>query len=442
MDNLEKMLKDKKNELDKLEIPEEMEFKLKNSLDNIPNRKRKFNVKVKVASLVIAVLIIGFNVDSLAYYGKQLIGYENIMDGTLMELNKLDKGQIIDKSYILKNGTEVILDGVMLDDNNLVAFYRIKTLTGDIENGQNNVRVNMEDKFGKTYTGGGSGLISPDSTEINWIMTYEKPKFFKKNMILKIYSNDSNEIGEIDFKLDRNKAMGHTLKVNINKDIEVDQKRIKLESLMASPISTVIKGKIQDTMDFLIEEIKGERFMFETIGLSLIVDGQEVPVKSSSISSDIKESKFDITFDALPKDGKEIEIRLNSFGGNHDVKEKLGLTKGDINKKIQILDQDISINKVYESEGNTYVNITTNEDLVLSRVFLSIDGEKIEVEKTLPGTDEKIVYYDEIAKEDKVAIKHNRTIEFKGVGEELELDIQRIRYKKTYDDIIYKHSVK
>lgn len=442
MDNLERLLNESKKELDKLEIPEEIESKLKNSLENIPKRKRKINIRGRVAVFIIAIIIIGFNVDTLAYYGKQLIGYENIMDGTLMELNELGKGQIIDKSYTLEDGTKVILDGVMLDDNNFVAFYTIKNLAGSIENANIDLRIEIEDKFGKIYNRSGSGLFNEDKGEINWVMNCEKPKFLIRNMILKIYSKDVGEMGEIDFKIDRNKAMGHTLNVNINKEIEVDGKRIKVESLMASPISTVIKGKMQDTNDLILEEIKGERFMFEKLELALIVDGKGVQIKSSSISSGIKGSKFDISFDALPKDAKEIQIKLKSFGGNQDIKEKIKLMKGNVDKEIQVLDQFININKAYESGGNTYVNITTDDDLILSRVFLSIDGEKIGVEKTIPGTYEKIANYDEILKEDKVVIRHNRTIEFLGTGEELELDIQRIRYKKTYDDVIYKYNIK
>lgn len=64
------------------------------------------------------------------------------------------------------------------------------------------------------------------------------------------------------------------------------------------------------------------------------------------------------------------------------------------------------------------------------------------VEKTLSGTHEKLVKYDKIEKEDKVGIKHDRTIEFKGTGEKLELDIQGIRYEKLYDKTIYIYDIK
>lgn len=42
--------------------------------------------------------------DTLAFYGKKLIGYESVMNGTLKELNQLGKGQIIGKSHTFSRG--------------------------------------------------------------------------------------------------------------------------------------------------------------------------------------------------------------------------------------------------------------------------------------------------------------------------------------------------
>lgn len=123
------------------------------------------------------------------------------------------------------------------------------------------------------------------------------------------------------------------------------------------------------------------------------------------------------------------------MAGYNDVNEAIELEKGKINKDIKILEQDVSINEVYEAEGNTYINITSDENLTLSRVFLNIDGQKTELEKTIPGDYEKIV------EGDNVRINYTRTIEFKGTGETLELDIQRVRYKKNYDKIIYEYNI-
>ena len=63
--------------------------------------------------------------DTLAFYGKRLIGYDPIMNGTLKQLNQLGKGQSINKSYTYKNGVVLSLDGIMLDDNQCLAYYTI-----------------------------------------------------------------------------------------------------------------------------------------------------------------------------------------------------------------------------------------------------------------------------------------------------------------------------
>ncbi len=439
MTNIEKLLKESKDNLDRLEVPEDMESKLRNALDNIPNRKikRKNRARGKVAALVIATLLVGSNMDTLAYYGKRLIGYENVMDGTLQELNELGKGQSINKSYKFKNGVTVTLDGIMLDDNNLIAFYTINDPKGKVEDKYSDLRVSIIGALDKEYIYGGSGEASEDGTKMRWVIACDAPKFYEKKMKLKIESmGTEQEEGVIEFKLDRAEAMGHKIKMSIDKKSKADEREIKIKSLVASPTATIIKGQIQNILELGVDHIKGERFMPENIDIVLLANGKEVQVKSSGISTDMKGINFYISYDALPVDTKDIEIKLVSFGGNHDTNESIELSKGSINKNIKILGQNITINEVYESKGNTYINITTDENITLSKVSLNIDGEKMELEKTISGD------YEKIAVEDTTQIKHTRTLEFRGTGEKLELDIQRMRYKKSYDETIYRHKIR
>ncbi|TCU77382.1 uncharacterized protein DUF4179 [Tissierella praeacuta] len=437
MDNIERLLTESKEELNSLKIPEDIEHRLRDALDNIPNKKRRFNIKGKVAALIIAVLIIGYNADTLAYYAKKLIGYDSVMGGTLQELNELGKGQSINKSYTFKNGVKVTLDGIMLDDNKLIAFYAIKDPSGKVQEVSRDFGfMRLQGLLGVNYSKSGYGEANEDGTEMKWVMTCDKPMFFERKMEMTMNSMSMKETGTIPFTLDRNKAMGHSLKIGINKEIELDQRKIKIKSLIASPTSTVIKGKIQNIVEIGIEQIEGERFIPRDIELTLIADGKEVEQTGSSMSTSAKGGRFNISYDALPHDTKDIDIKLISFTGNHDIKETIELGKGKLNKDVKIFDKNMKINEVYESEGNTYINITTDENLTLSKVFLDIDGEKIEAERTFSGDYEKIV------EGDNAKINYIRTIEFNGTGERLTLDIQRIIYKKTYDEIIYEYSVK
>ncbi len=436
MDNIEKLLNEGKNELNKLKMPENMEDRLRDALDNIPNKKRKFHIKWKVVALIIAILLIGYNVDTLAYYAKQLIGYDNVMDGTLQELNELGKGQIINKSYTFKDGIKVTLDGIMLDDNNLIVFYTINDPSGNVQEIDRDLGfMYVQGLFGVTYNRSGFGQANEDKTEMKWVMTCDKPMFYERKMKLKFHSIDMEETGIIEFRLDRNQAMGHSLKIGINKEIEVDQRKIKIKSLIASPTSTVIKGQIQNIIELGIDKVKGEKSMSGDIELSIMANGKDIQKQGSRMSTSAKGSRFNMSYDALPHDTKDIQIVLKSFSGNHDVKEVIELQKGKINKDMKILEQDIRINEVYELEGNTYINITTDEGLILSTVFLDIDGEKVEAEQTIEGD------FEDIVEGDTEKINHTRTIEFKGTGENFKLDIQRIRYNKTYNETIYEYSI-
>lgn len=437
MDNIERILSEGKNELDNLKLPEDIESRLRDALSNVPNKKKRVGFKGKVAVLIIVTFLIGYHVDTLAYYAKRLIGYDNVMNGTLQELNELGKRQVIDESYTFKNGVKITLDGIMLDDNNLIAFYTIYDPSGNVQEAYSDLSIHqIEGVFGKTYNYSGHGEASEDGKEMKWVITCDKPRFYERKMKLKMSSYKMREMGEVKFTLDRNQAMGHSLKIPINKEIEIDGRKIKIESLVASPTSTVIKGRIQSIIEIGVDEIKGERFMPGSIELGLIADGKEVQIQGSGISTDMKGSQFDISYDVLPGETSNIEIVLKFFGGNHDVNELIELKKGRINKDIKVLEQDMRINEIYELEGNTYINITTDESLALSKVLLNIDGEKIEAGKTIPGDYEKIV------EGENVKINYTRTIEFNGIGEGLELDIQRITYNKSYDKVVYKYSIK
>lgn len=430
LNNIEELLNKEKDRFDKLEAPSDMENRLRNTLDNISSKKNK-SIRGRVAAMIIVVLLLGYNMDTLAYYSKQLIGYENIMDGTLSELNELGKGQIIDKSYTFTNGVKVTLDGVMLDDNKMIIFYSIYDPNGDAQN-LNTMGPIIVGILGQKYYGGGQGIVDESLEKMNWIMSYDSPKFYEKNMILQF--NINGEQIEIPFKLDRKKAMGHSIKISINEKIELDERNITIKSLVASPTSTVIKGQIQNIVELGLDYIKEERFRPANIEIQLIADGLEIKTKGSGISTNNKGINFHINYDALPQDTKKIELKLTSFGGDHDTKELIKLNKGE-SKNITVLNQDISIDNIYEKKGKTYITITTEENLVLSRVYLNIDGKKTNLIKTISGENKKIVDGKD------VRIEYTRTLEFEGNGDELELDIQRIQYDKEYDKIIYTYNI-
>lgn len=351
MNNIEKLLNEEKKKLDKLKVPMDMETRLRTSLEEVPKIKKK-NIKLRVASLILAVILLGYNMDTLAFYGKKLVGYENIMSGTLKELNELGKGQRIDKSYTFKNGIKVTLDAIMLDDNNMVVFYTIYSPDGNVKDVDSNMGMLRVVGFGgRGFSSGGSGITNKEETEMKWVISiHNPPLFFEKSFKLEAYYTHEDgdvEYGEIPFKIDRSQAVGKSIKVNINKSIELGNRNIKIKSLVASPTSTVIKGQTQNILELGLDTINKNRLRPENIELKLIADGKEVEKLGGGMSTDYKGSTFDTRFDALPPNTKDIQLQLISFSGDFDVDEKIELNIGQT-KDMEILEQNIRIEDVYE----------------------------------------------------------------------------------------------
>ncbi|WP_432403089.1 DUF4179 domain-containing protein [Wukongibacter sp. M2B1] len=429
MKEVEKILNEKKLEIEQMEVPDEMEERLKNALKNKKHKRIiKYNWKVKTAVAVVFLLLVSYNFDTLAFYTKKLVGYEEIMNGTLSQLNESGKGQLIGKSYSFKNGVTITLDGIMLDDNKLIAFYTIK---------DSRQRVDTVDIFPMSIKGlvkeyfhnSSVGKMNDEKTEIKYISEFEKPRFFEKKLILdfSLTEDKKREEGEISFMLDRNKAMGHTLKKAINKSIKVDETKIHFKSILASPTSTVVKGKIQGVIELVKDHISGERFRPNDLEVELIANGKEVQAQGSGISTDLNGITFEFSYDTLPVDLEMLQIKVVSFSADHDVNQHIELKKGSMNRSVEILGRNIEIKNIYESKGDTYVTICTEEDTILTRVYLIMDGKQVELDKTIEN---------DYTKEADGTILHTRTLRFPGNGESLKFDIKRMTYSKTYNKTI------
>jgi len=438
MANLEKLLEQEKQRMDNLALPNDLEDRLRAALADIPQQipQKKNNLGLRIAAVILVIFLFSYNLDTFAYYGKQLIGYENIMNGTLQELNEMGKGQIINKSHTFQNGVSITLDGIMLDDNNMVIFYTIKSPEGNVMDVYSDMRISLTGLGNRSFTFSGQGQANEDQTEMKWVIsTHEIPRFYEKTLYFKaeMHQNPADS-AVISFKLNRNQAVGKSLRIPINKEIDLDQRSIKLQSLTASPISTVLTGQIQDTLELGLDYINKNRFRPEKLEIALFADGKETNLQGSSISINLRGIHFALTYDALPKDTKELQLKLISFGGYHDTNESIRLEKGQPNK-FAIMGQEVWIKDVYESDGSTYITFTTEENVVLSKVYLNIDGERKSLQETIPGEVEKAI----AAEESKAIIYYTRTMRFAGTGKELELNIERIKFTKNYDLTIWTH---
>lgn len=431
MKDIERLLDNKKMEIDELKVPEELEERLRGALKERPLKskiKRTRTLKATAAALI-AVMLIGYNMDTLAFYGKKLVGYDVVMTDTLKKLNELGKGQSVDKSYTFKNGVTVTMDGVMVDDNQLLAFYTIKDPTGNVDKLNIEPVTLMEGKYGKYYMKSSGGVVNDTKTEIKYKAEFEKPTFFEKELKwnFTLIDGDKTEKGEIDFILDKKKAMGYILKKNINKSIKTDETKIRFKSITASPTTTRIKGTIQNIFELAVDEFWGGGFRPSGLDLKLTVNGKEVEEQGGSMSTNMDGITFSKEYDALPSDIKTLQIKLVSFEVDHRVNEQVELKKNEENKTIEILGEKIEINKVDESKGETYVTITTKEDVVLSKVYMIMDGKKVELRETISSEKNKNAHGN---------VSHKRILRFNGAGKELKLEIKGVRYNKVYNQVI------
>lgn len=164
MRKIEKMLNNKKLEMDEIKVSEEIEGRLRVTLDNAPSKNRKnYKLSIKIAALIVAILLVGYNMDTFAYYGKRLLGFDEVMTDTLKNSNEIGKGQIIDKSYTFNNGVNVTLNGIMMDDNQFLAFYTIKSPKGYVD------KIHLQTSYleglvGKHHMESGSGNTNESKT--------------------------------------------------------------------------------------------------------------------------------------------------------------------------------------------------------------------------------------------------------------------------------------
>ncbi len=435
MQQVEKMLNDKKIEIDKIEVPIELEERLAQVLkDKSIVKRSRNNWMTKAVAACLIVIFIGYNFDTLAFYGKRFMGYDTIMNGTLKQLNDLGKGQVIGKNYTFKNGTVVRLDGVMIDANQLLAFYSVKHPSIEVNPSGIPTYLSIHNLSihgtWRTYAEkGGQGHIAHENEEVKWLSSFEAPVFYEKtlNLKLNLIDNGAVEEGQISFKLDRNKAMGHNLKKTINQTLKESQTQVRFKSITASPTRTVISGSVQNIFELVKDQLSGERIRPENIEIKLIANGKEIAWQGGEMTTDFKGITFHKAFDTLPSELKSLEIYVESFSADHDVNENIKLNLEDKNKSMHIQGQAIQIDKVYESKDSTFITITTGESTILTRVYLGIDDNKIELKETIESN---------LIKQEDGTILHTRTLHFPKTGKNYQLIIERMTYAELYNKII------
>lgn len=396
MNDMGNFLMGGKERLDNLEVPEELEGRLKYALDSnelkLKNgaQKTAWYMKHKAAAALLAFVLLfaGFNYDALAYYGKKIIGYDKVTFGAIKDLNELGLGQVIGKTYTFKDGSQVILDGVMYDDNQLIAFYRTRT---NSEEALSNFTADLKGFFKGYHQKSGYGIISEDKKEIAWNMTYEKPLILDKNLTLDVSYRNNNyyENGKISFTLDKSKAMGYTIKGALNQSVEVTGVKYNFKSITATPLSVVIEGNIEgnNSSDFLKPTEKGH-FEHDNIILKL----QEKYLKNGEVVIETINSKggelggsgsnfyFKCNFDGLKSNLKDINLVFEKVTRNKIVDKQININSKTQNYNVIDNSDEIVISNVSIEDNMTSVTFITPKNIEFDTV-LSIGNKFINDDK-------------------------------------------------------------
>ncbi len=99
MSNLEKKLREDGENIQSMKVPESLEDRLRNRLDiQPPQSHKRWKRPSLIAASLLFLLFFTFQFDTMAYYGKKILGYDDVLTDSLSELNEEGKGQVIDKS--------------------------------------------------------------------------------------------------------------------------------------------------------------------------------------------------------------------------------------------------------------------------------------------------------------------------------------------------------
>ncbi|SNS12744.1 protein of unknown function [Anaerovirgula multivorans] len=429
--DIEKMLQEKKKEYDHIEAPMEMEERLRSALKRQQYKKRfTWNSKA-IAVVLVFFLFVGYHFDTFAYYGKKIMGYDSVMSESLKDLNQMGKGQEIGQSHTFENGIEVILDGIMMDDNQMLAFYRVKNL----EEHLHNYHDHMEFKglFKSYWMKSGMGnYIDDNQEEIVYIAAFDTPWMFERKLTFQytLGKDDFQETASLSFTLDRNKAMGHTIKQNINKTIEVEEIQVKFEKITATPTQTLIEGSINNLLELVKEQMTGDLTRIGDMNIKLLANGREIRNQGAGMgmSTNMKGYTFRLAFEPLPQNMEKLEIQLEGLSVLRRPNMTIDLLEVELPQVIEYDHREIKIENIRVEKGNTYITIETEEDMTLLDVDLKGDNKSL-----------KFIRTDTIDYDKKLdgTITHRRDIIFEGVEENLQLKIGQIVYTaKLQDNII------
>lgn len=379
----------KKHDIDNIEVPDELEERLRGALEKSERKPEKRNWLIRhklIAALLAFVLFLGAaNHNALAYYGKKILGYNQVTYGSIKELNEQGMGQEINKTYTFKNGTTVTLNGAMLDENKLIIMYKIKG--NGIEASEIASEYSSTEIKGrlKSYSSiSGYGQSSNDKKEISYIQEYKSPSLFETTLTFELQSTSKDasngEIGKITFNLDRNKAIKGTFKSTIMKSVVSEGIEYKFTTMTATPLSVVIQGNVTDDKAGAIFNREGLKKQLDIeLTETYIKDGkavtENIPLKDFGTSSDLSGIKFKYEFDGLKSGLKSLTLNVVKTEDKKLVDKTIAVKDGTNNISVIQNSEELIIKNVKINGNKTYVTFNTPKDVAFDTALFIGDKQ-------------------------------------------------------------------
>ncbi|MBB4825024.1 hypothetical protein HNO89_002250 [Sporosarcina luteola] len=373
MNEIEKRLMEEKKKMEQITAPDELEGRLWQALDAAPIKKKlKPKWPLAVAAFLL-VCLIGYNYNGLAYYGKKIIGFDELMSGTLTELNDKGMGQTVGEKVLLEDGSELTVDGIMTDANQLILYYTLS-----------NVKDMEGITFGKitgfltdSDQGAGTWTFNEKQSEIKGQLFFDPVSPFAKKLTLEAtkLAEDGQSITCImSFPYDPNQAMQTELQQKLMKKVKVDKGTITFKTITATPTVTIIKGTVD------VQNLDRVQLPFKQVQLQ--VNGKPIEQIGSGISTSIGGTKFELSFEALPQKVDSLELVVKEFVGYTNVDETIPLHPIR-DQAFQLEGKDLWVKKVEKTEDGVQITIASDEDVLLDGVTIEGKGGAVPLKTTI-----------------------------------------------------------
>ena len=312
---LDKLIKREQEEIVNLKAPDDMEDKMRLALGDL-GKKDSYRKKKPVFAAVVALIMVvsALNSNGIADWlyredkSIEIDDYSELISSDNLR-NLLDEGygQKIDREYKFNDGGQIYVEGILLDDVNLMVFTKSKGLTED-------EYIGLELLGRGKLLNSTSSSISMGDNSVYEIDIRNEKDILKDGLQLRLTNKKTGESGLIDLNIDYDKKLDSIETININETIRVDGYRLRLKRAYITPLSIRIECYTENIFELGLRTLFGDRMKNNNLDMSLIINGEEMYPNIESFSTDLAGSYFHVDYKDLPREIKKVDIKINKVG--------------------------------------------------------------------------------------------------------------------------------